>query len=139
MKERTYRYFKGEVTHPFGFGLSYTSFLYSNVIAKKTKSGHTFEFTLTNTGNREGDEVVQLYLQRKNRTEEEPVKQLKKFRRIHLKPKESKQVILTLTKKDMEYWFSEIGGYTVYPGTYKIFIGSSSVDEKISCEIIHAK
>jgi beta-glucosidase len=140
MQGRTYRYFNGAVTHPFGFGLSYTSFKYGPLTRiNSTKEGTTFQFTLTNTGNQEGDEVVQLYLQRTDRTGDEPIKQLKSFKRVHLKPKETKLVRITLNEKDRLYWDEQTEKYWVIPGNYKVTIGSSSQDERLSYNIIQPK
>lgn len=140
MQGRTYRYFKGTVTHPFGYGLSFTTFRYGPFSSiKSTKEGTTFQFTLTNTGKREGDEVVQLYLQRTDRTADEPIKQLKSFKRVHLKPNESKLISITINKKDLQYWDGQTEKYRVIPGNYKVFIGSSSSDEQLSYNIIQTK
>jgi beta-glucosidase len=87
MKNRTYRYFTGEPLYPFGYGLSYSTFTY----ADKNVSGHTASVRVTNTSNREGDEVVQLYL--KTNYARNPV--LKGFKRIHLRPHESRVVSFT--------------------------------------------
>ena len=87
MKNRTYRYFTGEPLYPFGYGLSYSTFEYSN----KSVNGHTASARITNTSEREGDEVVQLYV----KTDYAPNPVLKGFERIHLRPGESRAVSFT--------------------------------------------
>jgi beta-glucosidase len=134
MQGRTYRYFKGPVTHPFGFGLSYTNFAYSGLKFSTLNNRYTFQFKLTNTGKREGEEVVQLYIERKERSEKEPLKQLKGYKRIHLKAGESKTISLTVTAEQLQYWDEVSGHYLLYPGTYKFSIGSSSADERLVYE-----
>ena len=97
MKGRTYRYFEGKPLYPFGYGLSYTTFSYSDLMlpTKALKAGDplTAEVTVTNTGKREGDEVVQLYLSFPN-VAGSPIRALRGFKRIHLKPGESQKVAL---------------------------------------------
>jgi beta-glucosidase len=93
MAGRTYRYFKGEPLYPFGYGLSYTRFQYSNLqIAKTARSGDTVRVTVNvkNTGGREGDEVAQLYVSDKNAPVPVPIRSLRGFKRIHLRPGEEK-------------------------------------------------
>jgi len=87
MKNRTYRYFTGEPLYPFGYGLSYSTFEYSD----KSVNGHTASARITNTSEREGDEVVQLYI----KTDYAPNPVLKGFERIHLRPGESRAVSFT--------------------------------------------
>jgi beta-glucosidase len=100
MKGRTYRYFKGEPLYPFGFGLSYSSFVYSGLSAKRTARGAEISATVKNTSSREGDEVVQLYLAG-GPGEDAPVRSLRGFRRIHLRAGESQQVKFTLAPEDV--------------------------------------
>ncbi len=104
MKGRTYRYFKGEALYPFGYGLSYTSFNYSNLKASsQLRKGvnTTVSVTVTNTGKRDGEEVVQLYLAHKHIKTMAPLKALKGFRRIALKAGESRIVSFTLTPEQL--------------------------------------
>ncbi|NDP20038.1 MAG: glycosyl hydrolase [Paludibacter sp.] len=104
MDNRTYRYFKGEPLFPFGFGLSYTKFKYSNVelpASSKTNEPITVQATVTNTGKVTGDEVVQLYISHKKEGVKAPIRALKGFERIHLKAGESKQVSFVLTAIDL--------------------------------------
>ena len=95
MKNRTYRYFKGEPLYPFGYGLSYSTFAYSGLNAKRTAGGAEVSATVKNTSSREGDEVVQLYIGG-GADADAPIRNLRGFQRIHLKPGESRQVKFTL-------------------------------------------
>lgn len=132
MKGRTYRYFTGQVVHPFGFGLSYTSFTYANLAVTASGKGlYNCRVKIGNTGQRDGDEVVQLYLRRINRTADEPVQDLKGFKRVNIKKGSSQTVSFVLSRKDMEHWDEKINGYTVYPGEYELMVGSSSEDIKL--------
>jgi beta-glucosidase len=97
---RTYRYFKGEPLYPFGFGLSYSTFEYSGLSAKRTSKGATIHATVKNTSARDGDEVVQLYVGGGAR-EESPIRSLRGFQRIHLHAGESRQVNFTLGADDL--------------------------------------
>ncbi len=104
MKGRTYRYFKGEALYPFGYGLSYTNFSYNNLhLPSKLVSGKpvTVSATVTNTGNKDGEEVIQLYLQFPEAKGKAPLKVLKGFKRVFLKAGENKQIEFTLTAADM--------------------------------------
>ncbi len=131
MKGRTYRYFTGQVQHPFGFGLSYTSFGYSGLKVTAVPSGYSVNFTVTNTGNFSGDEIVQLYIRRMNAKRDEPVKQLKEFRRITLAKGESRKVNLLLQQNDLAYYDEQAKKWMVYPGEYEVMIGGSSEDNKL--------
>jgi len=131
MKGRTYRYFTGEVQHPFAFGLSYTSFGYSGLKVTAVPPGYSFNFTVTNTGKFSGDEVVQLYIRRMNAKRDEPVKQLKEFRKISLAKGESRKVNLLLQQNDLAYYDEQAKKWMVYPGEYEVMIGGSSEDNKL--------
>jgi beta-glucosidase len=100
MANRTYRYFKGTPVYPFGYGLSYTSFRYGEPDVAPAAGSIQVKTTVTNTGDRDGDEVVQLYVSNK-RDFTTPIRALKGFRRIHLKAGESQTVGFTLTPEDL--------------------------------------
>jgi beta-glucosidase len=100
MKNRTYRYFKGEPLYPFAYGLSYSTFAYSGLNAKRTAGGAEVSATVKNTSSREGDEVVQLYIGG-DADADAPIRNLRGFQRIHLKPGESRQVKFTLIAADV--------------------------------------
>lgn len=135
MKGRTYRYFTGTAYHPFGFGLSYTSFAYSNLKISDTPNGYSFQFDVTNSGKMDGDEVVQLYIRHINATGDEPLKQLKSFKRTTLAKGRSKRITLLLGEADMRYWDEKTNGWTIHPGDYEVVIGGSSADNKLSYTI----
>jgi beta-glucosidase len=100
MAGRTYRYFKGRVLYPFGYGLSYTSFRYTNLqLEQPPHSGDSVRLsvTVTNSGPREGDEVAQLYVAAKNATVPVPIRSLWGFQRIHLQPGESRTLHFTVS------------------------------------------
>ena len=105
MANRTYRYFKGDVRYPFGYGLSYTTFGYAplqNISAVKTGESLEVTTTVTNTGARDGDEVVQLYVSHpQNGNTRVPLRALKGFKRIHLKKGESRTVTFTLSPEEL--------------------------------------
>ncbi len=100
MKGRTYRYFQGEPLYPFGFGLSYSTFAYSGLLAKRTAKGAEIRATVKNTSARDGDEVVQLYVAGGS-GEEAPVRSLRGFQRIHLRAGESREVSFALASDDL--------------------------------------
>ncbi len=128
MQERTYRYMKKEPLYPFGFGLSYTSFEYSGFILedqKITKSGQIKAMVqVANTGNMDGEEVVQLYVAKEAPVNNDPIFSLKSFKRIKLAKGESKTIEFQVTGKMMES-FDDDGNAIIAPGKYKIYIGGS--------------
>jgi len=104
MDNRTYRYFKGEPLYPFGFGLSYTTFEYSNLKVSglnQTTKNLTVNVTVKNSGNYDGDEVVQVYLNHENSKYLTPIRALKGFTRVHLKAGESTQLSFEILEKDL--------------------------------------
>jgi len=118
----------------FGYGLSYTKFRYSNLRLEKAKiklNGSTkVKVDITNTGKTEGDEIVQMYIRDKISSVTRPVKELKGFKRISLKPKETKTIILEITREHLA--FHDINmKYVVEPGDFEIMVGGSSRDEDL--------
>jgi beta-glucosidase len=127
MAGRTYRYFKDEPLYPFGYGLSYTNFTYSNsVVSGTAKTGDEVCVTVDvrNTGKIDGDEVVQLYVSNKT-SANAPIKSLKGIRRITLKAGEQKTVSFTLKPVDFSIINSD-AKEVVEPGTYEISVGGVS-------------
>ncbi len=126
MANRTYRYFRGKPLYPFGHGLSYTTFAYGNLqLSKATISADeplTVQADVTNTGQRAGDEVVQLYLSYPATSPRNPIRQLRGFRRISLAPGETKTVRFTLTPQDLAL-VNDAGQRVVEPGEYRVNIG----------------
>ena len=131
-----YRYFDSankEVRYPFGFGLSYTTFEYSNMKIKNNND-NTIEvcITITNTGNIEGKEVVQLYVSCLNSELFRAKQELKRFKKINLTPGESKEVSFTLDEECFNYYDIKTHKFEIEKGQYSINIGSSSRDIKFS-------
>ena len=131
-----YRETKNEALYPFGHGLSYTSFSVSNVVVPaRMTSALTVTATVTNTGARAGDEVVQLYIHDRVASRTRPVRELKGFARVSLAPGESKLVTLTLKREDLRFWGD--GGWVIEPGLFDLWVATSSVNgEKQSFELV---
>ena len=119
--------------YPFGFGLSYTKFQYSDIQLNKSsfKPGETLTatVTVTNTGNYDGEEVVQLYIRDVTASVVRPVKELKGFKKIKLSKGESKQVQFTLTANDLRFYNDKLQ-HIYEPGDFNLFIGGNSRDVK---------
>jgi beta-glucosidase len=134
MKGRTYRYYNGPVQYPFGFGLSYTTFEYANQGAMKSKYKKTDTLTVNlqvkNTGKMDGDEVVQAYIEYPQ-LDRMPVKELKSFKRVTVTKGTSQSVTVKIPVKELQKWDLQTHGWKVYPGSYKLILGSSSQDEKL--------
>ena len=132
-----YRYFdtkKVEPQFPFGFGLSYTSFDYGGLDVHSSRVGSkepAVTVTVKNTGSRAGAEVVQLYIHDGHSHIDRPEHELKGFRRVELKPGESKQVEFWLTKQDLSYWSPEKKSWVAEPGTFEVQVGGSSRDIQV--------
>lgn len=125
MKGRTYRYYTGTPLYPFGYGLSYTTFAYSNLqVPEKVNAGDSIKIsaTVTNTGDRSGDEVVQLYITDKKASTPRPIHQLEGFTRINLKPGESKTVEFTLTPEQISM-INKKSQRVIEGGTFEVFVG----------------
>ena len=126
MENRTYRYFKGEVRYPFGYGLSYTSFVYGKVdCVSEVQTGKRIQVAVTvrNTGKCDGDEVVQLYVVHpQNLRVHIPLCSLKGFRRVRLKAGEEQQVVFTLSPEDLALTDTK-GNLIECSGEVKLFIG----------------
>ncbi len=127
--------------YPFGFGLSYTTFKYDKLklSAKKINKNIplTVSFTIENTGKRAGAETAQLYVQDVSASVMRPVKELKGFKKVFLKPGEKKEVKLKLKWKDFAFWNPETKAWTVEPGAFKILVGASSGDIKLESELFY--
>jgi beta-glucosidase len=125
MQNRTYRYFSGKPLYPFGYGLSYTTFAYNDLTLPRraTKAGDslTAEVTVTNTGTREGDEVAQLYLSFPN-VPGAPLRALRGFKRVRLKPGEAQKVRFELGDRDLGM-VSDAGEPIIANGVYSVSIG----------------
>ena len=132
---RTYMYFRQKPLYPFGYGLSYTTFAYSNLRTSSEQMTRDGEVTVSvdvrNTGLRAGDEVVQMYVTHANSKVERPIEELKGFKRIALQPGEMKTVSLPLKATALAYWNLTRGAFEVEPDQVNIKVGSSSADIKL--------
>jgi beta-glucosidase len=131
----TYMYLKGAPLFPFGHGLSYTKFAYSNMtISSKniTKDGQVnVSVNVKNTGSREGDEVVQLYIHDVVCSVIRATKELRGFKRINLKPGETKTVTMTVPGEKLAFYDEKTHQFVVEPGTFDVLVGSSSEDIRL--------
>lgn len=129
-KGRTYMYLKEKPLFPFGYGLSYTSFKFSNLKIEPEEMNTSGKILITmnvqNTGKLKGDEVVQLYVQDLNAKIKTPIKELEGFKRITLKPGETKKVTFVLSSNQLAFYHTDLKKWVVNSGAYKIMIGSSS-------------
>lgn len=137
MRGRTYRYFGGEPLYPFGHGLSYTRFAYSDLRLDRDQVGSQqpvrVSVNVRNTGKRAGDEVVQLYLRPLDPKRARARKELRGFERVTLQPGEERSVSFTLTPDaDLRHYDPERRAYAVDPGPYEVQLGASSADIRLS-------
>jgi beta-glucosidase len=136
MQGRTYRYFAGKPLYGFGFGLSYTSFAYSNlkIVPSEVKAGEpvTIEGDVKNTGGVEGDEVVELYLTQP-KVFETPLRELAGFKRVHLAPGESAHISLTIDPRSLGQVDAK-GNRVVLPGDYTVSLGGAQPQDSASVQ-----
>ena len=130
MKGRTYRYFNGDPLYRFGHGLSYTDFSYGKADIRKNADGALISVPVSNTGDREGDEVVQVYL-RKVGDAEGPIMALRGFKRISVKPGETLNAVIEIPLKNFEWYDPASESMKVLPGEYELLIGGSSDINKL--------
>ena len=138
MTGRTYRYFKGDPLFPFGYGLSYTTFNYGNIKLEQTiKVGETAKIIVpvTNTGNRDGEEVVQVYL-KKQEDAEGPVKTLRAFKRVQIPAGKTVNVELELTPKQLEWWDAQTNTMRTIAGNFDIMVGGNSKDAELQVKTL---
>ena len=130
MKGRTYRYFN-DALFPFGYGLSYTNFEIKNGKLEMRNGGNgTLTVDVTNTGKRDGDEIVQLYI-RNLQDAEGPLKSLRAFQRVSVKAGQTKTVTLELTPESFEFWDPTTNTMRVKSGSYELLYGNSSDDKAL--------
>ncbi|WP_374166082.1 glycoside hydrolase family 3 C-terminal domain-containing protein [Arcticibacter sp. MXS-1] len=128
---RYYDTYKAEPQFPFGHGLSYTTFKYGDMKVYPNRENVVLSFTLTNTGKREGAEVIQVYVSQEKSELARPAKELKAFNKVYLKPGESKEVQLKINKNDLMYYHDKQRQWVFEPGAYSFLIGSSSRDIRL--------
>jgi beta-glucosidase len=130
--KRTYQYFEGAPLYPFGFGLSYASFKYSGLrAADRVLGSHddlAVEVAVTNTGDRAGDEVVQLYTRQQQSRDVLPNRQLRTFQRVHLERGQTKTVRLTVPVADLAHWDVTRNRWVVEASRHDVLVGASSAD-----------
>ena len=129
-----YRYYQTAgvpVAFPFGYGLSYTNFAYSDLKA----DAHSVTLTVKNTGNRAGAEIVQLYIAKPDAKVFRPAQELKAFAKVQLAAGESKTVTLTLDDKAFRYWNTKTDSWEVEGGSYEIRVGASSADIRLTAVV----
>lgn len=133
--ERTYLYFPGKPLYPFGHGLTYTPFTYTNLrlsaSAISASEQVTVSIEVTNTGSQTSDEVVQLYVHAQQSRVIRPIKELKGFRRVCFEPGQTRTIHFTLPARELAFWDVTREKWTVEAGTYDILIGRSSADIKL--------
>jgi beta-glucosidase len=131
----TYMYIKGEPLYPFGHGLSYTTFQYSNIAVSAPQIRGDGQVTIRaevrNTGSRAGDEVVQLYVRDVESSVKRPSKELRGFERISLKAGESKTVSFTIPAEKLAFYDVKTHAFVVEPGQFELMVGSSAEDIRL--------
>jgi beta-glucosidase len=139
-KGYTYLYFKGVPLYPFGHGLSYTQFKYSDLKLSqvKTTAAGTVEvsFDLQNTGQRAGSEIAQLYVHQVKSNVIQPIKSLRGFQRITLDPGETKHLTMSLPISRLSYYDVDTHKFIVAPGTFKVMVGSSAEDIRLRTDLV---
>jgi beta-glucosidase len=135
MKGRTYRFFEGTPLYAFGHGLSYTTFRYARLrtdAASLRPDGETtVRVDVTNTGERAGDEVVQLYVRHPSSKVPRPRQELRGYRRVHLRPGETRTVTFALPARALAYWDTDADRWTVEQAPVELRVGASSADIRV--------
>ena len=137
-----YRYYEraGQaVRYPFGHGLSYTTFKYSDIKLDKSEADENDEITVTfkvkNTGTVAGAEIAQLYVADKESTIFRPVKELKGFKKVFLEAGEEKEISISLGRRAFAFWNVNANDWTVESGAFEILVGASSADIRLTAEV----
>ena len=125
---RGFEKYKTAALFPFGYGLSYTTFKYGKPAISKTSDGWTVTVDVTNTGNREGKETVQLYVGEQNPSAQNPIKQLKDFDKLSLQPGETKTATLRITRQSLLAWDEHSHQWVLPAARQRAYIGASSAD-----------
>jgi beta-glucosidase len=137
--DQTYLYYQGKPLYPFGYGLSYSNFRYSDLRTSATSvaPNATVKVTVkvTNTSAKAGDEVVQLYTHQRTSRDKEPISQLRSFGRVHLAGGQSKDVTLTLKVADLAHWDVTHSAMVVEKSRYDLLVGASSADIRAKTSI----
>lgn len=131
----TYLYFRGKPLYAFGYGLSYTTFAYSNLTVKQENGEVIATVNVQNTGALDGDEVVQLYMSLPGSLRVRPIHALKAFKRVHIKASETVTVTLNFKIDDLAVWCNGRKIYTVESGVYKMEVGAASDDIRLTAGV----
>lgn len=136
-KGRTYKYFTGDVVYPFGYGLSYSKFKYSDLKVKDAGDDVVVSFDVKNTGRYDGDEVAQVYMcMPEYGSPVVPIKELKGFKRVNVPRGKTEHVEIAVPKSSLRYWDDKAEGFVTTPsGDYNIMVGSSSADIRLRSTI----
>lgn len=126
---RTYMYFKGEPLYPFGYGLSYTSFEYSRLKVRRNGGGIRLSLDVNNTGGRDGEEVVQIYVKSPG---DDAAMRLRAFERVPVRKGETVRVEFEIPLDDLRLWDAETGSFVLDGGRYEFMAGASSNDIRLS-------
>ena len=135
-----YRYYDknpDEILYPFGHGISYTEFSYSNLQLFEENENVRVEFTLKNKGNTDGSEAIQLYVGDRTSTVVKSIKELKAFKKVFLKSGEEKKISFILAKEDFSYYNVMLHSWVVENGVYDIYVGASSRDIRLKGSILY--
>ncbi|MFZ2528414.1 MAG: glycoside hydrolase family 3 C-terminal domain-containing protein [Rhodococcus sp. (in: high G+C Gram-positive bacteria)] len=133
-----YRWFDArrlDVSYPFGFGLSYTTFDYRDAAVRADEAGPTVTVTVANTGDRDGAEIVQVYVGVPDSAVSRAPRELKGFAKVHLAAGESRQVRIPVRRADLAYWDTRVDAWVVEGGTYTVEVGASSRDIRAACTV----
>jgi len=134
-----YRYYDmhpEEIVYPFGHGLSYTNFDYSNIDVSEKNDTLEISFEIKNTGDIDGAEIAEVYVGDPISTVKRPIKELKAFEKVFLKPGETKKVTLNVDIRDIGYYNVVLKDWITEPGKYVIYVGSSSRDIRLEKSIV---
>ncbi len=134
-KGRTYQYFKGKPLYPFGYGLSYTNFAYSNLKVQEQGAKVQVSFNLKNAGKMDGDEVAQVYVRLPQMEFPQPIKQLEGFSRINIKKGKTELINIEVDKAQLRYWDESQSKFVTPKGKYTFMVGASSADIRLNLEV----
>lgn len=135
---RYYTTYDKKPLFPFGFGLSYTTFSFSNLTVSPEQAGAdgpiTVSFDVANTGQRTGATVAQVYVGDPSAQVKRPMKELKGFEKVRLGPGDTRHVSITLNRRSLAYWSDQKKEWEVDPGKFVVFVGDSSEDTPLTQE-----
>ncbi len=141
MGYRGYEKNRVQPQYPFGYGLSYTKFRYSDLSITPSELSHDrpikVSFRITNIGQRAGAEVAELYVGPENPSVPRPIKELKGFQKVYLKTGESKQVTIKLNQRSLAFYNVQAHAWEADPGVYTILVGSSSQDIRLNGKLVN--